>query len=118
METDPELDLSTIRIETGETTGTLLVLHRPKVETSHKIIPTVNQEVINLSSLPSADLTTDLRLVLHPTNKSSHEAIIRHHLMWLASPQLTILIMNYQIFAPKTAKVSELKHRQFSKLKT
>ena len=95
----PEVDLSIIRMGTGETMGTFLVLHGLKGETSHKITPIANQEVISLTSLLSADLTIDLRPVLHIINKSSHKAIIRHHLMWFASPQFTIPLMNYQIFA-------------------
>ena len=94
-----EMDLLTIRMGSGETMEIFLVLHRLKEETSHKIIPIANQEVINLSTLLSADLKTDLRLVLHITNTNSHKAIIRHHLMSFASPPLTIPLMNYQIFA-------------------
>ena len=99
MEIGPEVDLSTIRMGTGETMGTSLVLHRLKGETSDKIIPIANQEVISLATLLSADLTINLRPVLHITNKSSHKAIMRHHLMWFASPKLTMPIKNYQIFA-------------------
>ena len=63
MESDLEMDLSTTRMETGKTMEIFLVLHRLKEETSHKITPIANQEVINLTTLRSADLTTDLRLV-------------------------------------------------------
>ena len=81
MEFDLEMYLSTIRMELGETMEGFLVLHRLQGETSHKIIHTANQEVINLTFLPSADLTTELRVVLPLTNKRSHRAIIRLHLM-------------------------------------
>ena len=37
MKTDLEMNLSTIRMKTGETMETFLVLHRPKGETSHKV---------------------------------------------------------------------------------
>ena len=47
---DLKLDISTIRMETGETMGTFLLPHRPKGENSHKTIPTVNQEVTNLTA--------------------------------------------------------------------
>ena len=47
----------------------------------------------------SADLTIDLRLVLRPINKSFRRTIIRHHLMWFASPQPMIPLTNYRIFA-------------------
>ena len=57
METDLAMNLSTIRMETGGTMETSLVLRRLKGETSHKIIPIANQEVINLITLLSADLT-------------------------------------------------------------
>ena len=66
METDLEMNLSTNRSETGETLNTFLVLHRLKEETSHKITPIAHQEVINLTTLRSADLTMDLQLVLRP----------------------------------------------------
>ena len=96
---DLEMDLSTTRMGTGETMEIFLVLHRFKEATSYKTTPIANQEVINLTTLLSADLTTDLRLVLHLTNTSSRKAIIRHHLMSFASPPLTMLLMNNQIFA-------------------
>ena len=84
METDLEMDLSTIRMGTGETMGNFLVPHRLKGETSHKLIPTVNQEAVNLTTLPSAHLTTGVRLVLRPTNKNFRKTITTHHLMWFA----------------------------------
>ena len=95
-ETDLELDLSTIRMGTGETMETFLNLHRLEGETSQKMIPTVNQEVINLTNLPSTDLTIDPRLVLRLTNKNSRKTIIRLHLMWFASPKPTKTLTNYQ----------------------
>ena len=64
---------------TGETMESFLVLHRLKEETSHKITPIANQEVANLTTRFSADLITNLRLVLHLTNTNSHKAMIRHH---------------------------------------
>ena len=66
-------------------TGTFFVLRRLKGETSHKIIKKVNQEVINLIFLLFADLTINLRLVLHLTKKNFHETT-RRHLMWFALP--------------------------------
>ena len=72
----------------------------------------------NNSAFRGSDNRTDLQLVFHLTNTSSHKAIIRHHLMSFASPPLTIPLMNYQIFARWTTKVSELEHRKISKLKT
>ena len=57
METDLEMNLSTIRIETCETMETFLVLHRLKGENSQKMIPSANQEVINLTTLFSPALT-------------------------------------------------------------
>ena len=89
-----EKDLSTIRVETGETLEIFLVLHRFKGETSLKIVRTANQEVINLTILLSADLTIDLRLVSHLTNKNFHKTITRRHPMWSTSPQPAIPIMN------------------------
>ena len=99
METDLELNLSTTRRGTGETKEIFLALHRLKEETSHKITLIANQEVINLTTLRSTDLTIDLRLVLRPMNKSFRRKIIRHHLMWFASPQPLIPLTNYRIFA-------------------
>ena len=98
MEVDFEIHLSTIRLGTGETMENFFVLHRLKGENSHKIIPTASQELINLTTLPSY-LTTDLRLVLRPTNKCFRETIIKHHLIWFPSPQPTIPLTNCRIFA-------------------
>ena len=86
MEIDPGMDLSTIRIETSGIMETFLVLHQLQEETSHKIIPIANQEVINLTTLRSADLTIDIRLALRPMNRNFRRTIIRHHLMWFVSP--------------------------------
>ena len=55
MEIDLETDLSTIRMATGATMENFLVLRRFKEEISHKIIPIANQEVINITTLLSAD---------------------------------------------------------------
>ena len=74
METGPELKLSTIRMGTGGTMEIFLVPHRLQGETSHRIIP-IAKQVINLITLLSADLTTDPRLALHLTNKSSHKIV-------------------------------------------
>ena len=60
MENDPEMILSTIRLEIGETMEDFFVAHRLKGEIFHKIVQTPNQGVINLTILPSADLTIDL----------------------------------------------------------
>ena len=87
METDPEMNLSTIRMGTGGTMETFLVLHRLQGENSHKIIPIVNQEVINLKTLRSADLTTNLQLTLRHMNRNFPRTILRHHLMWFVSLQ-------------------------------
>ena len=73
MEIDPEMNLSTIRMGTGGTMETYLVFHRPQGETSHKITSIANPEVINLTTLRSADLTIDLRQALRPMNKISAE---------------------------------------------
>ena len=87
METDLEMNLSTIGMEIGGTMENFVVLHRFQGETSHKIIPIVNQEVINLTTLRSTDLTIDLRLVLRPVNRIFRRTIIRDHLMLFVSPQ-------------------------------
>ena len=99
METDLEMDPPTIRMGTGETMETFLVLHRLKGETSHRIIHTANQEAINLTILPSADLTIRPRLVSHPMNKNFRQTITRHPLMWSDSPRPMIPLMNCQISA-------------------
>ena len=98
MEIDPEMDLSTIRIETADLMEIFLVPHRLKEETSHKILPITNQEVINITTLPSADLTIDLRLVLLHMNKNFRRTIIKHHLMWFVSPQPMTPSTNCRIF--------------------
>ena len=87
MGTDPEMNLSTIRMGTGGTMETFLVLHQIQEETCHKTIPIANQEMINLTTLRSAYLTIDLRQALRPINRSFRRTIIRHHLMWFVSPQ-------------------------------
>ena len=94
MEIGLEKDLSTTRMGTGETGEVFLVLRRLKEETSHKITSTTNQELTNLITLRSADLTIDLR----PKNKNFRKTITRQHLMWFVLPQLTILLLKYQIF--------------------
>ena len=87
METDPGMNLSTTRMGTGGTMETLLVLHQIQEETSHKTIPIAHQEMNNLTTLHSADLTIDLQQTLHPMNRKFRGTIIRHHLMWFVSPQ-------------------------------
>ena len=86
MEIYLEMDLLTTRMGTGETMETFLVPHRLKEETSHKITPVATQEVINITTRRSADLAIDLRLALRPMNRKFRRTIIRHHLMWFASP--------------------------------
>ena len=87
METDPDMNLLTTRMGTGGTMGTFLVLHQIQEETSHKIIPIVHQEMNNLTTSHSADLTIDPQQTLHLMNRNFRRAIIRLHLMWFASPQ-------------------------------
>ena len=99
METDLGTDLSTTRMGTGETMEIFLVLRRLKEETSHKTTSIANRELPNLLILRSADLTIELRLVLLPTNKNFRKTITRQHLMWFVSPQPTMLLTKYQIFA-------------------
>ena len=99
MEIDLERDLSTTRMGTGETMEIFLVLRRLKEETSHKTTSIANQELTNLITLRCADLTIEIRLVLLPTNENFRKTITRQHLMWFVSPQPTILLTKYQIFA-------------------
>ena len=87
METDSEMNLSTIRMGIGGTMETFLVLHLIQEETSHKTTPIANQEMINLTTLRFADLTIDLQQTLGPMNRNFRRTIIRHHLMWFVSPQ-------------------------------
>ena len=93
------MGLFTTLMETGETTEISLVLHQLKDETSHKTTLIANQEMTNLITLRSADLTIDLRLVLRPMKKSFRRTIIRHHLLWFGLPQPMILLTKYRIFA-------------------
>ena len=81
LETDPDMNLSTTRMGTGGTMGTFLVLHQIQEETSHKTIPITHQEMNNLTTSHSADLTIDLQQTLHPMNRNFRRTIIRHHLM-------------------------------------
>ena len=96
MEIDLEMDLSSLRTETGERVETFLVVHRLKAEIFYKTLHTANQEVINLTILTSANLTIDLRVFSRLTNKYSHRIKTRRHLMWSASPQPMIPLTNYQ----------------------
>ena len=97
---DLEKNLRTIRMGARKTTEDFLVLHQLKEETSHQIIHTANQEVINLTMLLSAEMTNDQRLLLHPTNKSIHKTVTRRHLKkWFVSRQPTLRLVNYQTFA-------------------
>ena len=98
---DLKIYLTTIRMGIGETTEGFLVLHLLKGQISHKMIHTANQKLINVTTLPSAVLTMDLRLVLHPANRNAHKTITRRHLMWFASPQQTIPSMKHQTFSAK-----------------
>ena len=87
METDPDMNLSATRMGTGGTMGTFLVLHQIQEETSHKTIPIAHQEMNNLTTLRSADLTIDLQQTSHPMNRNFRRTIIRHNLMWFVSLQ-------------------------------
>ena len=87
METDPDMNLSATRMGTGGTMETFLVLHQIQDEISHKTIPIAHQEMNNLTTLRSADLTIDLQQILHIMNRNFRRTIIRHHLMWFVSPQ-------------------------------
>ena len=98
MEIDLQMNLSTIRSGTGEPTEISLAHQRLTEETSHKITLIAKQEVISLTTLSSADLTVYLRLVLRPMNKSFRGTIIRHHLMWFATPQPMTPLTKYRIF--------------------
>ena len=87
METDPDMNLSTTRMGNGGTMETFLLLRQIQEETSHKTIPIAKQQMNNLTTLRSADLTMDLQQTLHPMNRNFRRIIIRHHLMWFISPQ-------------------------------
>ena len=96
MKIDLGLNLLTIIKEMGEKMEDFLALHRLKGGTSHKIDSIANQEVINLTILPSADLTIDPPQVLHFTNKSFFKTKLRPQLKLFASLQPMILLMNCQ----------------------
>ena len=81
MEIDLETDLPTTRLGTGESLENFLVLRRLKEEISHKITSIANYELTNLTTLLSAYLTIDQRLVSLLMNKNFRQTIIRHHLM-------------------------------------
>ena len=85
METDPDMHLSTTRMGTGETMEILLALHQIQ-EGIFRKTTIANREMINLTTLRSVDLTTDLQQTLHPLNRNFRRTIIRHHLMWFVSP--------------------------------
>ena len=87
METDPDMNFSTTRMGTGGTMEIFLVPHQTQEDTSQKTIPIAHQEMNNLTTLRSADMTIDLQQTLHPMNRNFRRTIIRHHLMWFVSPQ-------------------------------
>ena len=87
METDPDKNLSTNRMGTGRTMETFLVLHQIQENTSHKTVPIAHQEMNNLTTLRSADLTIDLHQTLHTINRIFRRTITGNHLMWFVSPQ-------------------------------
>ena len=68
--------LSRTQLGNGETMEISLVLRRLKETTSHKIISIANQELTNLITLRSADLTIELRLFLRLMNKNFRKTII------------------------------------------
>ena len=113
IEIDLEMDFSKIMMETGEVVVIILVLHRFKRETFHKIFHTSSQQVINQTNLPSADLTNDQRRFTR-YEQIFHKAITRRFLMWSASQQPMIPLTIYQTSLHKTTNVSELEHRQIS----
>ena len=82
MEADPDMNLSTTRMGTGGTMGTSIVLHQIQEETSHKTIPIAHQEMNNLTTSHSADLTINLQQTLHPMNRNFRRIIVRHHRKW------------------------------------
>ena len=85
-ETDPDTNLPTTRMGTGETMEIFLALHQIQEETFRKTT-IANREMINLTTLRSVDLITDLRQTLSPMNRNFRRTIIKHHLMWFVSPQ-------------------------------
>ena len=98
VEKDRQMGLSTIRIKAGNTLEKFLVLHWIKGEISDSKIHTADQELINLSTLLSADLTIDRRVVSHLTNKNSQKTISRCPPKWCTLLQPTIQLANYSDF--------------------
>ena len=86
METGPYTNLSTTRMGTGEIMEIFLALHQIQEETFRKTT-IANREMINLTTPRSVDLITDRRQILRPMNRNFRRTVIRHHLMWLVSPQ-------------------------------
>ena len=111
MVIDLEMDLPTIRMEPGKTMGTSLVLHWLKVDFSQNSSNRQPKRVLRRSDNRS---TT----ALHPTNQKFHKTTFRRHLMWFALPQAMIQWTIYLTSVRGTTKVSELDHRQISKLQT
>ena len=107
MELGLEIDLSTIRMEIGKKLKVFLDLHRLWREISQRTINTPNQKMINLTIVPSADLTIHWRVVSHLTNRKFHKTITKCHPMRSVLIQPTTPILNYQTFARYTTKVCE-----------
>ena len=80
-----EMDLQTIKMETGETLEFFLVLHLLKGEISHRTTHIDNKELINQTILLFADLTVN-RLVVSPlTNRNYCKPTTWCHPMWSAT---------------------------------
>ena len=93
------MDLSTLKIETSEKLEIVFVLHLLITQISDKTTQNARQEEINRSILLSADLTVNLQLVPHLTNKNFYKAITTLHPMWSATIQPAIALTNYETFA-------------------
>ena len=99
MGIDPEMHISAIGMEAGETLEIFLVLHRLKGEIAHRTILTTNEELVNLTIVLSADLTINRRVVSDLTNRNFRKTSTRRHRMWSALLQPMIPLLGYQIFA-------------------
>ena len=107
MELGLEIDLLTIRMETGKKLKVFLDLHRLWGEFSQRTINTPNQKMINLTIVPTADLTIHWRVVSYLTNRKFHKTITKCHTIRSVLIQPTTPILNHQTFARYTTKVCE-----------
>ena len=100
MEIGPEMDHSTIRIESGELKESSLVILPLQVGTSHRSFHTLNQDLITLVILCFVDHIIDRLVAPHLMDKISHTVATKIRRSWSVSAQQMITQTSCLIFSP------------------